>query len=175
VNTASASGPRGSAGAFQSPTGAQGAGVNTARGGTAAVQTKSGDVYAGHDGNVYKHTDNGWQSYNNGSWQSMQKPTNQPAANQYSGAAQRQPTAQGSAPATQRPTAQPPTTQAPARTQPGTAQPQQRPTMNQSSYQQLEQDRQARMAGRTAPAERGGFQGRSFERGGFEGGGRFHR
>ncbi len=173
VNTASASGPRGSAGAFQSTTGAQGAGVNTARGGTAAVQTKSGDVYAGHDGNVYKHTDNGWQSYNNGSWQSMQKPTNQPAANQYSGAAQRQQPPQGSAPATQRPTTQTPTMQTPTRTAPTTTQ--QRPTMSQSSFQQLEQDRQARMAGRSAPAERGGFQGRSFEGRGFEGGGRFHR
>ena len=51
----------------------------------------------------------------------------------------------------------------------------QRPTMNPSSFQQLEQDRQARIAGRTAPVDRGGFQGRSFEGRGFEGGGRFGR
>lgn len=182
INTASASGPRGSAGAFQSSTGAQGAGVNTARGGTAAVQTKSGDVYAGHDGNVYKHTDNGWQSYNNGSWQSVQKPTNQyanPSAGQYAG--QRPPTAQGGAPAVQRPTGQAPAGQNPygqspygqPRTPPASAQ--QRPTMNPSSFQQLEQDRQARMAGRIAPVDRGAFQGRSFEGRGFEGGGRFGR
>lgn len=151
INTALANGPRGSAGAFHSSTGAQGAGVNTARGGTAAVKTGSGDVYAGHDGNVYRHTDNGWQSYDNGSWQSMQKPTTQtPAA-----APQRQAPTQ-TAPTTQRPT----TTQHPTTTQ--------RPTLSQSNFQQLEQDRQARFAGRTAPTSRpapagGGFQGRAPE------------
>ncbi len=182
VNTASASGPRGSAGAFQSTSGAQGAGVNTARGGTAAVQTKSGDVYAGHDGNVYKHTDSGWQSYDKGTWQSVQKPT---SASGTTGAAQRQPQTTRTAPTTtQQPAVRTAPTQQPTR---------QAPTMSQSSFQQLEQDRQARMAGRAGAegrsfqgraAEGRGFEGRGFEGRGFEGrgfegrgfeGGRLHR
>jgi len=167
INTQSASGAYGSAGAFQSSTGAQGAGVNTARGQTGAVQTSSGDVYAGHDGNVYRHTDTGWQSYDNGSWQTVQKPTNPnttqpPAAN--SPAARQTTTAtaparQTSEAATTRPT------QAP-RTGTTTA-PTSRPTLSQSSFQQLEQDRMARFQGRapttdgrSAPAATGRFEGR---------------
>ena len=113
VNTASASGPRGSAGAFSSTTGAQGAAYNTRRGQGAAVQTSSGDVYAGRDGNAYKHTSDGWSTWNNGSWQQVQKPTT----------------------AT-------------------TAQPQAR-TMDRSTYQQLETDRQAR----TGTFRAGGLEG----------------
>ncbi len=75
VNTASASNARGSAGAFSSSTGAQGAGVHGARGNTGVARTQNGDVYAGHDGNVYQHTDSGWSKWNNGSWNQVQQPT----------------------------------------------------------------------------------------------------
>jgi hypothetical protein len=75
VDTASASDARGSAGAFTSSTGAEGAGVHGAHGNNAAVVKGSGgDVYAGADGNVYKHTDSGWQKYDNGSWNNVQRP-----------------------------------------------------------------------------------------------------
>jgi hypothetical protein len=67
VNTASGSNARGSAGAFQSSTGAEGAGyrgINGNRGG--AARTQNGDVYAGHDGNAYQHSSDGWSKWNNG-------------------------------------------------------------------------------------------------------------
>ncbi len=76
VNTKSGSNARGSAGGFQSSTGAQGAGyrgVNGNRGG--AVKTQNGDVYAGHDGNAYQHTSDGWSKWNNGGWQPVNPPT----------------------------------------------------------------------------------------------------
>lgn len=75
VNTASASNARGSAGAFSSSTGAQGAGVHGARGNTGVARGQNGDVYAGHDGNVYQHTDGGWSKWNNGAWNPAQQPT----------------------------------------------------------------------------------------------------
>ncbi len=75
VDTASASGPRGSAGGFSSSTGAEGARYDTARGQGGAVKTQSGDVYAGRDGNVYKHGSDGWSTWNNGGWQPVQRPT----------------------------------------------------------------------------------------------------
>lgn len=76
VNTASASGPRGSAGAISSSTGAAAAGVHTKSGNNAGVaRTQSGNVYAGADGNVYKKTDDGWEKYDKGGgWQQMQRP-----------------------------------------------------------------------------------------------------
>src|SRR5262249_12019639 len=75
---ASASNARGSVGAFSSSTGAEGAGVHTARGNNAAVaRGANGNVYAGADGNVYRHTDNGWSKWNDGGWQPVQRPNQQ--------------------------------------------------------------------------------------------------
>jgi hypothetical protein len=76
VNTQSGSNAYGSAGSFQSTTGAEGAGYHNSVTGSSggAVKTANGDVYAGRDGNVYQHTDSGWSKWNNGSWQ----PVNQP-------------------------------------------------------------------------------------------------
>lgn len=141
VDTASASGPRGSAGAFQSSTGAAGAAYNTARGQGAAVKTPSGDVYAGRDGNVYQHSSSGWSTWNNGAWAPVQHPD---AANQ----ARTAPTA-----------TQPRAPQAPAAPR---ATPQ---TIDRGSYQQLEQDRTARWGGST------GFAGRPAGGAEFRGGG----
>jgi hypothetical protein len=78
VNTQSRSGYNGSAGSFNSSTGAKGGAYHNSITGSngGAVKTQNGDVYAGRDGNVYKHTDSGWQKYNNGSWNQVQKPTN---------------------------------------------------------------------------------------------------
>ncbi len=164
INTQSASGAYGSAGAFQSSTGAQGAGVNTARGQTGAVQTSSGDVYAGRDGNVYRHTDSGWQSYDNGSWQTVQKPTNPNTAQQPAPNAASSRPATTAAPAT-RPTPEAATTRPTQAPRTGTA-PASRPTLSQSNFQQLEQDRMARFQGRApaargAPAQGGRFEGRA--------------
>lgn len=43
-------------------------------GGSGAVRTGSGDVYAGKDGNVYRRSDGGWQKYDNGNWGSADRP-----------------------------------------------------------------------------------------------------
>lgn len=78
VHTESGSNAHGSAGGFSSSTGAEGAGYHNTttgnRGG--AVQTKNGDVYAGHDGNVYQHSDSGWSKWGNGGWSPVQPPAN---------------------------------------------------------------------------------------------------
>ena len=76
VHTASGSNARGSAGAFQSSTGAEGAGVHGANGRNAGVvKGAGGNVYAGADGNVYRHDSDGWSKMNNGSWQPVNRPT----------------------------------------------------------------------------------------------------
>jgi hypothetical protein len=76
ISTESGGDARGSAGAFSSSTGAEGAGFRGAGGNQGgAVRTQGGDVYAGADGNVYRKTDDGWQKYDNGSWQPAQRPT----------------------------------------------------------------------------------------------------
>jgi hypothetical protein len=75
VHTQSRSNAQGSAGSFSSSTGAKGAGVSGAGGNSAGVvKTSGGDVYAGADGNVYKKTSSGWDKYDNGSWSSVQPP-----------------------------------------------------------------------------------------------------
>ena len=76
VNTQSRSNANGSAGSFNSSTGAKGAGYHNSVTGSSggAVKTANGDVYAGRDGNVYKHSDSGWSKYNNGSWNAVQRP-----------------------------------------------------------------------------------------------------
>jgi hypothetical protein len=77
VNTQHQSNAQGSAGSFNSSTGAEGAGVKGAGGNSAGVaKTSGGDVYAGADGNVYKKTSDGWSKYNDGSWTPVQPPTN---------------------------------------------------------------------------------------------------
>jgi hypothetical protein len=77
VHTESGSNSRGSAGAFSSSTGAQGAAVHGSGGNNAGVaKGAGGDVYAGADGNVYRHTDSGWSKYQNGSWSPVQPPAN---------------------------------------------------------------------------------------------------
>lgn len=91
VHTQSGSNARGSAGSFNSTTGAKGAGVNGANGNSGgAVKGAGGDVYAGANGNVYKKTDSGWQKWDNGSWSQTQKPAhaNSNRANNLSGQTQ---------------------------------------------------------------------------------------
>lgn len=41
---------------------------------TTVVQSGSGDLYAGHDGNVYKKTEEGWQHYGDGGWSDVETP-----------------------------------------------------------------------------------------------------
>ncbi len=189
VHTESGSNARGSAGAFSSSTGAEGAGyhgVNGNRGG--AVKTQSGDTYAGHDGNVYQHTSDGWSKWNNNGWQPVTPPSNQSdrgnaqgnaqgnslGANQTGG--QTPQTGQG---AQARQSAS--TRQASQSTQANRATQTQRSGGNQmqggtrqpvdrSTYQQLEQDRQARFSGMQQRAGGGRFSG-----GGGERSGRFRR
>ncbi|HVY16249.1 MAG TPA: hypothetical protein VHB27_13575 [Rhodopila sp.] len=164
VNTKSGSNAHGSAGGFSSSTGAEGAGyrgVNGNKGGVA--KTQNGDVYAGHDGNVYQHSSDGWSKWNNGGWQPVNPPsrtspqgtniqgTNTQGANTLGGT---QGAKQGG-------------------TQSG-ANRTTRSSLDTSSYNQLEQDRQARNAGRYGGSRygSGGYGGRF---GGGEGGGRFRR
>jgi hypothetical protein len=143
VDTASAGNAHGAAGAFTSSTGAQGAGVHGANGNNAAVvKGAGGDVYAGADGNVYKHSDSGWQKYDNGSWNNVQKPTTTP---------QRPAGTTATRPAGTT-AARPPAAGGQAR-------------MDSTSYNQLEQDRQARGLG--AAQRPGGYGG---ARGGYGGG-----
>ena len=152
VHTQSQSNARGSAGAFSSSTGAQGAGVRGAGGNSAgAVKTGGGDVYAGADGNVYKKTDNGWQKYDNGSWNPVQKPS----------------TPTRTSGSTNAPVTRAPTQTAPRA--PGTAQGGTRSWAGSPSANQLEHDRQARFGG----AQRQQQFGAAREGGG--GGGRFRR
>jgi hypothetical protein len=184
VNTASGSNSRGSVGGFQSSTGAAGAGytgVNGNRGG--AVKTQNGDVYAGHDGNAYQHTSSGWSQWNNGAWQPVNPPSNtnpaaesqaggQSAANQRSTATQTQSQRSG----TESTQSQRSATQTQSqRFSSGQAQHSSRPTMESSSYQQLEQDRQARTAGSGRFGGFGGAGGFGGGRFGGGGGGRFRR
>jgi hypothetical protein len=76
VNTRSETTAQGSAGAFRSTSGAEGAGVHGAGGNNAGVvKGPGGNVYAGADGNVYQHTSSGWEKYDNGAWNSVTKPT----------------------------------------------------------------------------------------------------
>jgi hypothetical protein len=87
VHTQSQSNANGSAGSFNSSSGAKGAGVSGANGNRAGVaKTADGDVYAGADGNVYKKTSDGWSKYDNGSWNQVQKPTNPNGQGNLSGA-----------------------------------------------------------------------------------------
>jgi hypothetical protein len=131
VNTASASNSRGTVGAASSSTGAQAAGVHGKNGNNAAVaKSANGDVYAGADGNAYKHTDSGWQKYDNGSWNNVQKP------------ATTQTRPSGTTPSATRPT-----------TSSGGAR------MDSTSYNQLEQDRQARNLGTQRWGGGGGYRG----------------
>ena len=77
VNTRSQSSAQGSAGAFSSTSGAEGAGVRGAGGNNAGiVKGPGGNVYAGADGNVYQHSSDGWSKYDNGAWDPVTKPTN---------------------------------------------------------------------------------------------------
>jgi hypothetical protein len=198
VHTESGSNANGSAGAFSSSSGAQGAGYRTATGNSGgAVKTQNGDVYAGHDGNVYQHGSDGWSKYSDGGWQPVTPPANASQASQNrqtSGTQTTTPTSGRQTASTTSTTAPPPasttapkstatpsksattssstptqrnSTTRPPPSQTGTrsgAQGQQaaRQPMENSSYQQLEQDRQARFSG--------GQQGGGWRSGGAEGG-----
>jgi hypothetical protein len=156
VHTQSGSNARGSAGSFTSSTGAEGAGYRGAGGNSGgAVKTQNGDVYAGHDGNAYQHSADGWSKWNNGGWQPVTPPSGGSSAARQSAPAS---TANGGEfGQAQNRTAE--------RSQ-GTA----RQPMESSSYQQLEQDRQARFAGNQ---QRFGEMGAAGRFGAREGGG-FH-
>jgi hypothetical protein len=182
VNTASASNARGSAGGFQSSTGAAGAGyrgINGNQGG--AVKTQNGDVYAGHDGNAYQHTADGWSKWNNGGWQPVNPPSSSPSS------ANRQQATPNTAGTTANRTQATQPQRTPTDQRSATSREYQggsRSTMDSASYQQLEQDRQARFAGsqrfgggdRFGGAFGGGrFGGDRFNGGGFGGEGRFRR
>jgi hypothetical protein len=180
VNTASGSNSRGSAGGFQSSTGAEGAGYRGANGNSGgAVKTQNGDVYAGHDGNAYKHTSDGWSKWNNGGWQPVNPPANNNNRNNNTnnttnnrnnslgGSQSTNPSANRNAYTAQT------SNQRAAQTQRSS-----RPSMESSSYQQLEQDRQARTAGNGRFGGGGGYGGGGFGGGRFGGGGgggRFRR
>ncbi len=173
VHTQSASNAQGSVGGFRSTSGAQGAGytgVNGNHGG--AVRTANGDVYAGRDGNAYQHTSSGWSKWGNGGWQPVQSPASSSGGQRTQSAARA------------------PSTQTQAATLGGSQGAQSRYQnrgastgaggsyaghLDSASYQQLEQDRQARTTGaqRQFGAQRqagAGGGGRSFG-----GGGRFRR
>jgi len=162
VQTQSGSNARGLAGSFTSSTGAEGAGYRGANGNSGSVmKTQSGDVYAGHDGNAYQHTSNGWSKWNNGGWQPVTPPSSPSSTS-------RQPA--------------PATTNAAAGTQNRSmAQSQRmaRQPMDSSSYQQLEQDRQARFTGNQerfgGSGADGRFGGGEFGEGRFGGGGSHFR
>jgi hypothetical protein len=157
VHTQSASNAQGSAGSFSSSTGAKGAGYRGVNGNTGgAVKTQNGDVYAGHDGNAYQHTADGWSKWNNGGWQPVNPPSSSATAHSSSTGEQAQAKQQTSTGETGRAS---------------------RSAMDSSSYQQLEQDRQARSAGeqqRFGGGAGGRFGGRGAGGGRF-GGGRFRR
>jgi hypothetical protein len=160
VNTQSGSNARGSAGSFQSSTGAQGAGYRGVNGNSGgAVKTQNGDVYAGHDGNAYQHTSSGWSQWSNGGWQ----PVNPPASTSSTNRQQNTTATQARSQSTQ---AQP---SASGQTQRSGGR-----SMDSSSYNQLEQDRQARSAGSQRLGGFGGGGGGGGRFGG-GGGGRFHR
>jgi hypothetical protein len=170
VDTASASNGRGAVGGFSSSTGAQGAAVHGAGGNNAAVVKGSGgDVYAGADGNVYKHTDSGWQKYDNGSWNDVQKPTTTQAPTKTQAQTQTQAQTRTLNRSTASNTARTTTPGAtrPAGTGGGSAR------MDSTSYNQLEQDRQARGLGAQQQPWRGGGGAGRF--GGERGGGGWRR
>jgi hypothetical protein len=75
VNTQHQSNANGTAGSFNSSTGAKGAGAKGANGNSAGVaKGANGDVYAGANGNVYRKTSDGWSEWNNGSWNPVTPP-----------------------------------------------------------------------------------------------------
>jgi hypothetical protein len=75
VNTQHQSNANGTAGSFNSSTGAKGAGAKGANGNSAGVaKGGNGNVYAGANGNVYRHTSDGWSEWNNGSWNPVTPP-----------------------------------------------------------------------------------------------------
>ncbi len=140
VHTQSRSNAQGAAGSFSSSTGAQGAGYHNRATGSSGgvVKGAGGDVYAGRDGNVYKHTDTGWSKYGNGGWTPVQ-PANggrvQGGANASASGANR-----GANQAANRGANR--TAGHPA-------------SVDQGSYQQLEQDRLGRRAGQGWPSAGG--------------------
>jgi hypothetical protein len=70
VQTQHATNSQGTAGRFQTSSGASGAAVRGAGGNTAYVgKDANNNVYAGNDGNLYKKDSSGnWSKYDNGSW-----------------------------------------------------------------------------------------------------------
>jgi hypothetical protein len=172
INTASASNAYGSVGAFNSSTGAQGAGVRTANGSAGVVKGSGGDVYAGKDGNVYQHSDDGWSKWNNG-WQPVTPPATPP---KNPPATQNRP--QGGMTPPQQAENRPQTPAAPPPQNRPQTMPQNfgggqnRPTQfDPGTYNQLQSDRSARQGG----GQRQQFGGGGFGGGGFGGGGGFRR
>jgi hypothetical protein len=154
VRTESGSNAWGSAGAFSSSTGAEGAGVRGAGGNNAgAVRTQGGNVYAGADGNVYRKTDDGWQKYNNGSWQQAQPRSNNTASGtatpQQNGSGSTRGSAAAQPAATQgRPESQRKTSSADGVQSPGRQVGQQAGQGSEGrNFNQLENDHQARQYG----------------------------
>jgi len=163
INTQSAANAQGRAGSFSSSTGAKGAGVQGAGGNQAGVvKTAGGNTYAGADGNVYKNTGDGWSKYDNGAWNPVTPPANNRAATGQStqdgtqaqaqraqnatagaqGSAGAQAQSQARANAGTRQQAGGTAAAAPARSGAAGAQ-----SVSRESYNQLEQDRQARTQG----------------------------
>ena len=58
----------------QGSNGGQAASISGDGGRSSVVQSGSGDVYAGHNGNVYKKTDSGWQQRDQGGWKPVETP-----------------------------------------------------------------------------------------------------
>jgi hypothetical protein len=154
VNTRSGTNAQGSAGAFHSSTGAEGAGYRGAGGNKGGVvKTQNGDVYAGHDGNVYQHTSDGWSKWSNGGWQPVTPPTS-PNSNRLqsgSGSQNRYGTGKSATGSSTRQPGSQSTNAASGRRQ----------TVDSGTWDQLEQDRNARSSGTFGGSRAGGFGGRA--------------
>jgi hypothetical protein len=167
VNTRSQTTAQGSAGAFSSTTGAEGAGVHGAGGNNAGVvKGPGGNVYAGADGNVYQHTSSGWEKYDDGSWNPVTKPTNPNTGASNPGA---------SSPGASSPGAGNPNAGGRSGASGQSGSPAARQSwQNSGQGQQLNQDRSARTEGaqrfgQFSQSREGGFSGGRFAGGGFGG------
>lgn len=141
VDTRSQTSAQGSAGAYRSTSGAEGAGVKGAGGNNAGIaKGPGGNVYAGADGNVYRHTSDGWSKYDDGSWNPVTRPTKSTPGSTPGGT---DPTPQS----TNRPTGQNPGNSQSRLGQSGSGGTLQQRWANSEQGRQLDQDRYARTAG----------------------------
>jgi hypothetical protein len=113
------------------------------------VKTQSGDVYAGHDGNVYQHTSDGWSKWSDGGWQPVTPPTPPNSSRLQSGSGTQSGGLGASQGGSTAPTQQ-------RLGQFGSGGGGLRQSMDGGTYQDLEQDRQARTSGLLGGSRGGG-------------------